>query len=266
MPLLAAAIERDLADLRSRGRTGGAVALREASGMHFNATSRPQYFTGDLAARFVLVHLNPKQTDDTADESVDDMPFGTVEEYLDWYTTFGARHYGAASPRAHRSPFDLKQIRFIRPFGDVAFVPDEHPDAHWVNLERVIDAKLQLELIPYGSDTFSAAPLVRDPRLLRPHMERLLETIAAWPRSHVVFCGAVFDRVLRDFKVGPTQQFRLSKKDGSLTKGTYRFAPLVLEHQGKPIPAAIAHSFSAQGLPAEEYGREIANRYASMRV
>jgi hypothetical protein len=264
VPLMLSAIEQDLGDLVRSGRMGDAVRLREASGQHFNATHRPQYFTGDLSASFVLVHLNPKQPNDLDDSDVDDLPFGGVEQYLAWYSEFGARHYGPSSPQSHRAPFDAKQIRFIRPFGDIEFVEEAQPEDRFTNLERVIDWKLQLEVIPYGSDTFSVGPFFRHPDLLAPHMDRLLQTITAWPRSHVIFCGTVFDRMLARFKTGPTEQFTLVKNDGTPARGTYRFAPLTLEYEGRSTHAAIAHSYAMQGLPARQYGEAIAARYREM--
>ena len=49
----------------------------------------------------------------------------SFEEHFDAYRRFGAGMYGPDSPRTHRSPFDHKQIRFLRPFGVIDFVEDD---------------------------------------------------------------------------------------------------------------------------------------------
>lgn len=103
------------------------------------------------------MHLNPKQPDDTAERYEGPWPIETFEQYFDVSRHFGNRMYGIESPRTHRSPFDRKQIRFLRPFEVIDFVGGEGPGAVFTNLERVIDRKLQLELIPYGSSNFDAA-------------------------------------------------------------------------------------------------------------
>ena len=129
------AIGTDLDDLRRCGRLTAADALTAATGHHFNAAGVPHYFTGDVMANFVLIHLNAKQRDDFAERYVGQVP--TLDEYLDSHAHFGRDNYGPSSPRTHRSPFDLKQIRFLEAFRSIDFVPNDVPDARFINLERV---------------------------------------------------------------------------------------------------------------------------------
>jgi hypothetical protein len=53
----------------------------------------------------------------------------------------------------------------------------------------VVDHKLQLELVPYGSTSFATRGFT--PEVLGPHFGRILATIAVVPRRYVLFCGAV---------------------------------------------------------------------------
>jgi hypothetical protein len=178
-------IETDLADLREHGRMRAAADLSFAAGQSFNTATLPQYFTGDFTAPVVLVHLYPKQAD--AADSVWTGPVPTLEQYLDAYQYFGRYKYGPDSPRTHRSRFDHKQIRFLRAFNVIDFVPVGDPDARYTNLQRCIDHKLQLELVPYGSDNFRLYGRAAD--ALAGHFARLLDVIAEHERSHVLFCG-----------------------------------------------------------------------------
>ena len=57
----------------------------------------------------------------------------------------------------------------------------------------MIDRKLQMEVIPYGSNGFSTAWMT--PAVLAPHFGRLLDTIAAADRAVILFCGVVLGQL-----------------------------------------------------------------------
>lgn len=250
------AIETDLADLREHGRMSAADQLAASTGHHFNSAAVPHYFTGDVAARFVLVHLNPKQADDFTERYVGEVP--TLASYLDAHAHFGRDAYGPKSPRKHRSRFDHKQIRFVEAFGSIEFVPDNAPDATFINLERVVDQKLQLEAVPYGSDNFTVAR--RQAPALAPHFARLLDVIVSVPRDYIIFCGSVFIPLLAH---GVTKEhtFRLQKVDGTMTRNEASFFNLQIEHGGRTITAGIASTYAQQGIPMRSYAAECAARY-----
>jgi hypothetical protein len=250
---LFADIRTDLDDLRDRGRMRRAATLSEATGETLSDTEDPMYFNGDLDAPFVLVHLNPKQTED-AGPGAGEPRNETLDEYYAAHRYFGARHYGPDPTVRHISPFDHKQIRFIRPFGVIDFTDDTRD-----NLRRVIDDKLQLELIPYASFSFSAHRY--EAAVLRPHFERLMATITAHPRRYVIFCGSVFEKLLPPGSLGEQHAFHLPKADGSETKGRVRFANLHIPWDGQKVQAGLAHSWALQGIPMPAYGEAIAALY-----
>lgn len=251
---LLGAIKIDLEDLERRRYLPSARRLRDLTGDHFNDTAYPMYFVGDLDAPFVLVHLNAQQGDLQAERYEGE--FVPFEDYFRIHRYFGWHHYGPEAPRTHRSPFDQKQIEFLRPFEVIDFTGDPFTD-----LERVIDHKLQMEFIPYGSRTFR--PKGFDDAATAPHIDRLFEVLFASPRTVVVFCGTVFEAPLKQFAIDD-HRFRLTKSDGTETKGTYRFANLRIPHEGGTLSAGLAHTFPIQGLTGKlmySYGRECASRY-----
>lgn len=254
--MLYEAIQTDLDDLAETGRIRGAEALTAATGHHFNSGRPPHYFTGNLAAPLVLVHLNAKQDDEPEDRWNGPVP--TLESYLDDYAHFGARQYGPNSPRIHKSRFDKNQIRFLQPFGAIPFIPDDAADAHYRNLELSVDAKAQLELVPYGSASFN----LRGHRTsaVAPHFDRLLDVVTSVERTHVMFCGVVFDTLLARYVVN-RHEFRLDKLDGSRTANKYRFANVEIPHDGQIVRAGIASHYAIQGIPTDEYASQCANRY-----
>jgi hypothetical protein len=200
------AIRADLNDLRTNGYMEKAVALSAQTHQHFNSTTLPMYFTGAPDAQLVLIHLNPKQPNEYASRRSQQQPVPSFEQYWTDHQTFGKQMYGTSSPRTHKSPFDHKQIRFLRPFGTIPFVPEHARADRFTNLELALDQKLQLELIPYGSARFSSAGFTA--ATLQPHMERILDVVVAYPRDYVLFCGQVFELFLRDF-ITKTHRFKL---------------------------------------------------------
>lgn len=251
-------IEADLNELSETGVISRARTLSRRTGQHFNHNEYPMYFTGDLDSPFVLVHLNPKQADNPADRFSGNHSFGDLDDYFAAHRHFGAIRYGPASPRTHKSAFDHKQVRFLRPFRVIDFVDGQGGEDRFVNLERAIDHKLQLELIPYGSDAFSVRGFTEE--VLRPHYERIMEVIAARPRRYVIFCGSVFAPLFEGY-ITDEHKFRLRKADSTREKQASRFANLALPYGGRTIAAGLAHSYPRMGIPMASYAEEIVNRY-----
>jgi hypothetical protein len=260
-PALMSEMRRDVGELIEAGSMRRARELADATGEHFNHNRPPLYFTGDVDAPLVLVHLNPKQPNATSGRPAASAPFETFEDYFDVCRHFGARRYGPDSSRRHKSPFDHKQIRFLKPFELIDFVEEEGSDDRLRNLELAIDGKLQLELIPYGSNSFSGRGLTQE--LLQPHYDRLMSVITARRRAYVIFCGGVFERLMKPYVIGSPHRFRLRKSDGSSTRSEYRFANVRLPYRGQEIAAGIAYSWAQQGIPMCQYGEAIRERYGS---
>lgn len=247
---LVAEVEQDLADLRTRGSMKRAEAMAKETGENLATDLVPMYFTGQCTAKLVLIHLNPKLDDQRSDPAVPDL-----DTYLDRYARFGHYHWG--SNPAYRSPFDHKQVRFLRPFNVISFADDESDAAKRKNAECAIDQKLQLELVPYASPEFRAHRFTSD--LLAPHFQRILGVVTDHEREYILFCGAVFDKLLERSGLLLAREdhaFRLQKKDGSLTKHRYGFSNVLIRHGGEGVRAGIARSFATQGLPMAQYGAQ----------
>ena len=125
-----------------------------------------------MDADTVLVHLNPKQTDERVSPPSLGAEIATFEALVDRAAHFGEQVYGPNSPRTHRSPFDHKQVRFLRSLGALPFVEERTEEDRYTNLALAVDGKLQMELIPYGSPDFKT--WLFPEKLLRPHFERLM--------------------------------------------------------------------------------------------
>ncbi|MBX3449372.1 MAG: hypothetical protein KF777_07425 [Planctomycetaceae bacterium] len=252
------AIRRDIEEFVATGSMQQAKALSSQTKQHFNHNQYPLYFNGALDSRIVLIHLNPRHDNTYNDTYTGELKHKTFEDYFAHHEYLGRQFYGRTSKRDHKSPFDHKQIRFLKPFGVIDFVEEKSSEDRFTNLERVLDHKLQLELIPYSSETFLTKAFTAE--VVKPHLERILDVICACPRDYVLFCGSVFDDIFHDSIVG-RWTFELTKKDGQSTRNKARFSTLRFSHGGDTIYAGLAHSFAQQGLPMEDYGRKCKEHY-----
>jgi hypothetical protein len=250
----------DVEELLTTGRMTQAMTLSAATGQHLNHGVFPMFFTGDLDASVVLVHLNPRQDEDHSDRATPPFAFTSFEEYFEQHRYFGAYHFGARATARHYSRFDAKQVRFLRPFGVLDFVDEVDESARLLNLERVVDHKLQMELIPYGSPNFETNRFTAG--LIRQHFDRVLRVVCSHPRRYVFFCGNAFAPVLRDYVIDD-QSFYLTKSDGNPDGMRSRFANLRIPFSGEVVSAGLCHSWARQGIPMRSYGEEVAARYSA---
>jgi nitrite reductase/ring-hydroxylating ferredoxin subunit len=130
----------------------------------------------------------------------------------------------------------------------------------YLNLENVIDHKLQLELVPFGSPDFNYHKI--GVKNLNPFTDKLLSIIKEAPRKYVIFCGRVFEHLLNDYiQDKTTHSFRLTKKDGTHTKSDFQAINIQIGKGDRKITACIAPQFAKQGYPVIEYGRKVKELY-----
>jgi hypothetical protein len=233
------------------GRCNQAINLNQIIGEEYFCESNPHFFTGDLDADLVLIHLNPKRNKNNTTKKFDiEKPkFETFEAYFDYFRYFGRNNYGKNSERTHKSPFDKKQIRFLKPLNILPFTGNDI----YKDLEIVMDKKLQIELIPFGSENFNYNKVGINN--IEPFIDNILSLIAAKERKQVIFCGRVFDDILKEYvSKKKVHKFKLQKTDGTLTKGDYHFIEVEIKHNDKVIKAVIAPQYAMQGMPIEQYG------------
>lgn len=247
-------IQSNFNEWKEQGKCSQAIELNKKIGREYFCESNPHFFTGDLSADLVLVHLNPKRNKNKVSEvyDVEKPKFNSFEKYFDYFRYFGRYNYGENSERTHKSPFDKKQIRFLKPLNILPFTGHDV----YKDLEIVMDNKLQIELIPFGSDNFNYNEV--GVKNIEPYIDNILSLIAAKERKLVVFCGRVFDSILNDYvSKKKIHEFKLQKTDGTFTKGDYHFIEVDIKHNDKIINAFIAPQYAMQGMPIEQYGNKL---------
>lgn len=238
------------------GKCSDAVRLNNLisdSEKYFDETN-PGFFYGDLKAPLVLVHLNPKRGEN--DAPVYNTKFKSFDEFWTYYTFFGKNKYGNIDPsNPPYKKFDLKQIRFLKAFRILPFTNNNQ----YQDLEIVIDKKLQIDLIPFGSPSFDST-LITDH--LQPYFDRLFEVILSVERKYIIFCGAAFKKIkIPNITKQKEHNFNLVKKDGSYTKNEFELVNVEIDYKGQGIQFSIATHFAVQGIPMDKYGEKVAELY-----
>lgn len=243
----------DFEDWQSKGECDRAKKINEQMGREYFDTANPHYFTGAPSASLVLVHLNPQRNMNLWHQRCG---FTCFDEYLDFYQHFGRFHYGVSSDRKHKSRFDQKQVRFLEAFDVLPFTGNKYAD-----LELVIDGKLQLELVPYGSPNFDSKAV---PTGFMGELIRIaIDVINQHPREYVIFCGAIFRKLLKPWIVCQQEhKFRMQKKDGTQTANEYSTINIRIQvEHGKCIEACVAPQYTKRVGLEEPYGKKVHELY-----
>ena len=229
-----------------------AVELNNKIGKKYFDTASPQFFTGDIHAKLALVHLNPKRNEIFWNEKCKDTDF---DAYWKRHKYFGNKVYGENSPKTHKSPFDLKQVRFLEPFGILPFNGEKYHD-----LEVAIDQKLQFELVPFGSPNFDYHKIGVEN--LKPFVMRMIDLLLECERKYIIFCGRVFNEILKDFIIKEkTHSFKLTKNDGEETQSVFEVINIRVKYNNSEITACIAPQFAKQGYPVGRYAEKVHELY-----
>ena len=128
------------------------------------------------------------------------------------------------------------------------------------NLEIVIDKKLQLELVPFGSPDFNYQKI--GTKNIQTFIHRLISLMAEYEREYIIFCGRVFQAILKDYIIEEkSHSFYLTKTDGTLTKSEFEIVNIKLKYNDLVITACIAPQYAKQGCPISRYGEKVSELY-----
>ena len=257
-----------------------AVEISKAIKDGVSTLGLPSYFFGDRDAETVVVNLNPGEDSKLCDEAWCERTkgFGAsvadfIRDYLHRQRTYGDKYGVTKSGKA--DSFDVKQAAFLTPWENsgIGLEPDPNWDDESYRMEaktKVINNKLQLELVPYASSKFDFYK--RDIKYFRPFVDILLDEIFSKERTYVIFQSAKFEVIFKDYneaKPGTFEFLDVVETDGALKedgklKGRCRVVKI--NHSGKCSKALIAHTFPNQALSKayslmQKYGEECYKHY-----
>ena len=250
-------IQQDLTELYRGREISAAQSL--AGLINISKKGLPRHFTGDRAAKTVLVMLNPGQGVEEADKyyrcATLDYDRSCEETFIASYMTDLA-NYGKTD-KERQDYFDIKQAAFLKawPRSGVRLPPRFPTDrkTFLAAKEAVLMQKLQLELIPYCSREFK--PNKRFMSATVPFVETLLDEIFVKKRLYVIFCAGLFEKVFAFFnqdcgetvfEMEPARRTTRPIGPGKKLKGQCRI--VTIRYRGRTQRALIAHTFASQAL------------------
>lgn len=273
-------IKKDLTELYNGGATPGVI--QDALGLDgliqaklgqtsFATKAFPGYYAGNRKAKTVMVMLNPGMDVNEANNNLmydilkrSMVNAGDVAGYHKWCQDYGHKD------KLRQDNFDLKQAFFLHYWKDTGInlpkdlsaKPKSDPQTLLDAKEIVLTEKLQLELIPYASSSFSSFVKGKI-SLVFPFLETLFDELFSQDRKNVIFCSRKFEWVFKKYnKIHPgtidlkgtiSQKIGDSKIKGSCTK-------ICIHYNSMSLDAIIANTFPNQALPnayylMEEYGK-----------
>lgn len=250
-------MRKDYEQYLKNGYCTGAKELNGRIGEDYFDVTNPHYFTGKLDAEVVVINLNPKRDINQQGQKVQ---FDDFEKYWEHYTKFGIINYDPENKSQHKSAFDQKQVRFFKAIGLLDLLDNSNNKRK--NLQRVVDNKLQWELVPYGSSDFKFQKVGR--KNLLPFIEKAVKVVSMYPRKYILFNGAIFRELLKLDNVQEVSRynFSLTKTDGSQTKGEfYEVINICIKSDNTEIRACILPHYAVQGLPIESYAKKTIEFY-----
>lgn len=275
---------QDIIELQGENEISAAIELSaiikpqdaESESHRFSTRGVPHYYYGKREKATVVVNLNPGKAAKIADKEFENAP----EEYKRQPTDLFIENYHKeqrtyALKAEIADSFDVKQAAFLTPWEDNGIDLPRNPD--WNDKEtrniaakRVIDNKLQLELVPYASAKFDFSS--RCVELLFPYVDMILDEIFAQERKYIIFQSAKFEEIFKDYNKAHPDTFTLlplAKTDAPLkADGKFggRCRVVKINYNGKTCNALIAHTFPNQGLSRaydlmQKYGKFCFDEY-----
>lgn len=227
----------------------------------------PLHFTGKQDAKTILVMLNPgnenKEYSFKDDNENKDISFERFyENYLN-----GHINYGLLNRENKIDAFDLKQAAFLMAFSNSGIeLPDfiQNPDKKLIAQVNVLMQKLQLELIPYCSRTFSGIldnkkQALENIEILAPFIENIFNSIIEHERTNVIFCAKQFTNLFYAYNKKGFGKIEFGTEATSKIEGLKKkvyFNSVKIYYKENEITAGIANSFPRRDLP---------NAYSKMR-
>lgn len=272
-------IQKDLTELYNGGDNQGeiknAVTLNgliqaKPEQTSFATRALPGYYAGDRKAKTVLVMLNPGMDVDEANDNLkcdickrSMKNAADIENYHKWCVEYG--HID----RSRLDNFDLKQAFFLHKWKDTGIslpnnlcVNSKNDKDTLLNAkEAVLTQKLQIDLIPYASSSFSAFNK-KMLSLTVPFVETLFDEIFSQDRNYVVFCSKKFEAVFKEYNKVHQGAIDFVATDSQIIPGSKingSCSIVLIHHQNKTVKALIANTFPNQALPnayhlMEKYG------------
>jgi hypothetical protein len=274
-------IEKDLTDLYYGFEVSDAEILNVkgiVKGTTFSTRGLPQHFVGNRDAETVFVMINPGTDAFLADRLFNAQTASynrySLGNFIDSYKC--DRERVVVSRTMSPDTFDLKQAFFLKPWMDsgISF-PIHFPlcqGTYSDAVEKVLNQKLQLELLPYCSKSFGTFDK-NNMDYIMPYLEAIFDEISSKERKYVIFGSGKYETLFDYFNVysarnGRTDKVSFIRRRMIIAlKTKYAYCSVVtVSYYKKNFRAIIANSFpnraySNSFLLMQQYGKFCFDEY-----
>ena len=257
---------RDITELQSNNEISAAIEISaiikpqdaESESHQFSTKGVPHYYYGKREKNTIVVNLNPGKAAKISDKEFQNAPEEYKKQPIDLFIENYHKEQRTYELKTENADsFDVKQAAFLTPWEENGIDLPQNPD--WndkktrnIAAKRVIDNKLQLELVPYASAKFDFSS--RNVNLLFPYVDMILDEIFSKERTYIIFQSAKFEGIFKDynkayrgtFEFIAEHQTSTALKEGGTLKGKCKV--IRINYNGKTAKALIAHTFPNQGL------------------
>lgn len=234
-------IEREYSELLKTGKIEFIEEVKRKTSRHFFYKS-PIYFIGDIKSKLVLVTFSSSKLLRVG--NVNQPDFRT---YQFKYQNYGKYYYDYISNEIPTQTLNsiLREYNYLKPFQTIKFDKNSLKD----NMQKLIDEKLHLDLIPYSTPDFSSDDFINNYTLCKPLIDSLLQKISAFPRHHVIFTDQCFLKILKEYIVQTDRFiFKLNRYENGVTNQQVVFTRIILKYQNRIMVAGIADSLYDESI------------------
>lgn len=206
----------------------------------------PNHFSGNREAKTVFVMLNPgieaKKANALCGSLTASYDRSSKTTFVDSYR-FDKENVVVKKP----DTFDIKQAAFLKPWQNsgvnLGCFDPKNKNTYLAACTNVLNQKLQLELIPYCSNSFGNIGS-SNVRLILPYLETIIDEISSVERKYVIFGSGKFEQLFKEYEKNSSAKIIWGNEQksettifGSKIPGKCRMIRL------NSIKAIIAHTF-----------------------
>lgn len=249
-------LKKDIQDLINEGQVTQASELNNyLNEAQFRTDCPPVYYTGNLSSDYAFIMQNPyRKEDDSSTKKLEGITLNNIDDYIDVLENFGT--YKLKKYNRLRS-FDTKQLNFINGLG---LYTDQNFSSDKERYIYIRNNKLQLEAIPYASQTFKTGVLNKNPDFFKPYFDRIFEVLTKEVRKKILFLGNFNTFFKKAYSISSicTYKFKkATKKDGEPMAYSPKLSKIEFDNIQKPSPIWVANTYASQSLRGdliEKYG------------
>ncbi len=247
-----AELEKEYYELLTTGKIKIFEDVKAITSKQFSYAT-PQYYSGNIRSKVVLVNFNSKKGCLCNGNAPKDF-----ETYKQVNQSLGEvfLEAGDEAEVATTYPYDFRTLNYLKPFNIIRFERESISR----NLKKLTDEKLELGLLPFQAPDFGERDFMANYETCKPLVDRVLNGIVAYPRQYVVFVGSCFNNILSEY-IEETESFRflLTTPNCPNQKFIAHFTRITINYNSKRFIAGIAESFcdeSFDSILIEKYGQE----------